>query len=810
MSPEQLESPRDVDARTDIWCLGVILYELVTGAAPVRRGHVAAALREDRDRAGAAAALDPARRAGGSRGDRRALSREGAEGPVWRAAALADALAPFAGDSRGHNAAALAETAMASSAEVESARLASKVSGQPPPGIAVSSDRTQRRRKQFVAGGFALAAAGLAAITLGVCVRADSRPAPRQPAPQPAVSPLAKADSVLACPPLVAKGIPEPSGWLGASAASIVCTRLTVRMGGRSSRTLVPAELLDLPRAAVDGFPEDAFADPTARERAVTAAKTRAQAWIDGEISHDQDGFNVTLVLRAGDRELSRGTSRAVTFVDAMRSAMQPLERMVPAAPDNDPWLRTWYGATTSEAATAIADWGIASRLNWPDRPDCDALLARTDILPVAMDAIRNGCATTELDHPARDTTSAGAFIMSLEADGKASTRPLADELAHVDALLATTKDHEERALLLTAKADIYSLHRDYANATQNALASIDESPDVFSPWLGAWNLLSWVRANSNASPAAIAWSPWNSEVYCFAATRSNDPAKSVEYFRRTTLLATGTVWQEALAEFLVRDGGNDEAHAIAASLPGDAVQAYVDMGEGKIVSATKRALEVQKSDDIYQATYAAWVLGDMTLLTGKPNTGLPELVTRLLDQHPERIHDNLLAEINLSIACMSAPRDLAQHCLKRMREVSGGVVFFEPTFLDGADRYVAGDFAGAARAWRPLVARPDWHLVFMHDLLATAFERGGDPENAERIDERFLKQKRFNGAEPAHVREALRAEKRGDFDKARALAKQVIDAWSVADTDVPAVAEMRKLVARLDRRVSDRDHNAR
>ena len=41
MSPEQIQSSKDVDSRGDIWALGVILFELITGHAPFGGEHMA-------------------------------------------------------------------------------------------------------------------------------------------------------------------------------------------------------------------------------------------------------------------------------------------------------------------------------------------------------------------------------------------------------------------------------------------------------------------------------------------------------------------------------------------------------------------------------------------------------------------------------------------------------------------------------------------------------------------------------------------------------------------------------------------------
>ncbi len=69
MSPEQLRNSRAVDARSDVWSLGVTLYRALTGESPLRGGERRAAPRRGGLRRAARVAGPAAGAAAGERGD---------------------------------------------------------------------------------------------------------------------------------------------------------------------------------------------------------------------------------------------------------------------------------------------------------------------------------------------------------------------------------------------------------------------------------------------------------------------------------------------------------------------------------------------------------------------------------------------------------------------------------------------------------------------------------------------------------------------------------------------------------------------
>jgi len=204
MSPEQLRSTRNVDARTDIWALGVILYELVSGRLPFPGESMTdLAVKVSIDPPEPLTGFDPAFSAVVFR----CLEKDPAN-RFQDVGQLAAALAPLGGLSAttsagliakltGSHAAAPAITAQQQSAS-RTATTLQTASGQAP-GARVTEPPKKKSRALLIVGGVVLVA-GAATATALVLTRSPERPAKHAHAPADA-APLATVTPDAAPPP---------------------------------------------------------------------------------------------------------------------------------------------------------------------------------------------------------------------------------------------------------------------------------------------------------------------------------------------------------------------------------------------------------------------------------------------------------------------------------------------------------------------------------------------------------------------------------------------------------------------------------
>jgi serine/threonine-protein kinase len=335
MSPEQLRSARDVDARTDIWALGTILYQAVSGRLPFPAESItelAVKIAVDppepldvepafRDVVFRCLEKDPARRHRDIAALARALVPFGGPNAAAHAALAAKLLAPSialdatlaSGGEPVLASAPTAETGVAHTTTLEGA------AGEP-----VAPGRRGRRAALVI--GAALAVGGLGVATWTTQRRAD--PA----APAAALAPVADA------PPPVAATAPSGRATGPATPEAAAIAPAPARTGHATRAAAKPGAVAQVaPRAAIaPAAPPGAVADRTGVDQGIAIPAT-------ADVAKQTAQFDAAIAKhRCSDAGRLAPGLRAVSprFDNAVHECLDQRTSILrnPAAPAAEPW----------------------------------------------------------------------------------------------------------------------------------------------------------------------------------------------------------------------------------------------------------------------------------------------------------------------------------------------------------------------------------------------------------------------------------------------------------------------------------------
>jgi eukaryotic-like serine/threonine-protein kinase len=232
MSPEQAQSSRDVDFRSDVWAMGVVLYELLTGVSPFGGTSVGEILHKIfLKEPPPPAELRPEIPAGLSAIVMRCL-RKPREERFPNAYELAAALAPFATvvpEARGSDPRVAARLG----------RIASSL-GVPEAPVAVTAASAPQPRREIVPLLATLLAIGIVSGGAGLW-RRRSRAAPHVTAAQVTTAAIASTPAVSAAPTAIE--LPAASVLVAPTAAAAPSTSPSVKAAAKPARP--PTSLLD-------------------------------------------------------------------------------------------------------------------------------------------------------------------------------------------------------------------------------------------------------------------------------------------------------------------------------------------------------------------------------------------------------------------------------------------------------------------------------------------------------------------------------------------------------------------------------------
>jgi hypothetical protein len=609
---------------------------------------------------------------------------------------------------------------------------------------------------------------------------------------------------VLACPMLEGSIDGKAAPWLGAAAAYALGDDVAPMLGGFDDHVRYPAHLLEMPGYVPDARVLDTWTRPALREQSVRAATGAGYAWLDGRIDVRGAQITLTVVVRAPTgRELGRasgsGSGLGAVALDVSRKLRATGGLGAPHG--IDPEYRSWEGVGSPEEEDATTDLDL-SMLDHAARQICDEPLPPR--LPASWKtAIASGCAGTPLDLTLPEPALARAM-----AAQPSSITPEARERFHRE--IASARPGQRKALLLGTSLQMEDTNID--RDSNGTLAVVTADPRT------GWNGLREGLGTANATliSNALAWAPDNHDWW-LTATRAlppTDRATASQFLQRTFILLPNGAVAMLYADALLREGDDTDLPPVVAFLAATGVA--VDRDIGRLVAARAAVLE-----GAFARTLRKWT-EEMTIpptilgegLDANPRISsarelayatsgeraLANAVARALVEGTVtlRIPDgNVTIRPNLAALCALAEPSLATRCLA-MLEPSESVAAVQredwARVRDVVARYIAGDFAKAADLARGLTGSRyyPYYVVRLGDFLVDVFDRGGAPEMAEEIDRAHIDDRDLAGTSLAALRAARRAKSHGDGERARALAKRIVDSWKLVDMTVPAVAEMQ------------------
>lgn len=819
MSPEQA-SGKTVDHRTDLFSLGVILYEMSTGTRPFSGDSTLSILSK------------VVKEAPVGVGELRS-------GVPQRLAAIVERCLAKEPSRRYPSARDVVRDLVEARAGSESTEPGGDLARRPQSrgSVAASSMMTpapaslpvEGRKKRTLWLGVGLTVVAAAAAT-GVVLHEAGAPSTSSTSSASSASPLVAPESVLACPLLEAAGVEEPAAWLGATTAHLACVRATWMLGGDAERTLIPAQLLELPTELVDDYPRDPYCEPGAREKSIAAAKVRASAWLDGSVSSGRDGFLVQLrLVRSDGSEVGAGKGSARALYQAVRGAFRGLVQSgaLPVSPRLEPRIARWEGFERTDLALTLFDFWTSSSNGTGLEDEFEHLEAYRAELGPLWPGIQFrastflGDAGEETPPPALDTSSPERLVLSAYAksvaDPGADRGELADRLAE---LRAKTPDRYGRATI----ANIESMLRYKAGQTERsgqvALSVAAESPRL-TDWSAVTGSMYKKKGFEIAARAVAAWTPTNPDgwnMLGYGEPESTDEQR-LRMFRRAVEIAPDLpLWSLNYAVRLLLARQPARARSLAARLSGggpeqrtasELILAWVDMSNARFSAAYSRMHRAMMQLEVFGFVERAdiqlvpWLL-NVSMILGRETEVADDFAERFVLADPPRLGRGHFALLRTSTSCAVASRPVALRCFERLRKLEASNHFVEGRVstttdnLDASEMYAKGDKQGAVRAWRSLISAGSP----LSDFASAALDAAGEHDLAEKSDAKRMELAAIcNGASLAHVRAARRAYARKDYAHARELATTVVEAWSTADTKVAAVDEMRALLRKLPER---------